>query len=58
MSVCYPCANPFIQMKFAPNGDKQSTIVCGWSAQTQLSFSTSHFSFKWKIARSNDRIDY
>jgi len=34
MSVCYPCANPFIQMKFAPNGDKQNTIVCGWSAQT------------------------
>lgn len=27
MSACYPCANPFIQMKFAPNGDKQNTIV-------------------------------
>jgi len=27
MSVCYPCANPFTQMKFTPNGDKQNTIV-------------------------------
>lgn len=27
MSACYPCENPFIQMKFAPNGDKQNTIV-------------------------------
>lgn len=38
MSACYPCANPFIQMKFVPNGDKQNTIVSSgnWPLTVQI----------------------